>query len=241
MNKITQSSADYSTEEINEILLHGSVKDRRALAFDLYNIQDWANLKRMMDDKDDEVRGWAAIALYRAGDWGLLEEKRDDTYFYVRAVAAFSFVKTGNYAALNDMSKDPSPFVRSIVSDVNPIKRKLYSLARFISTRLHRTSFWCLDEWSKGFFDELYILGNRTGYGWSDKLCHAFLHFLIVITTVLTFHGHLWLALVISESWGWSWETLDWTRGIGASKFDLVANNVGMILGTVFVLIGGNI
>ena len=100
--------------------------------------------------------------------------------------------------------------------------------------------FWCKNEWSKGFFDTLLLFGNKRGYGWADKLCHCFLHFLIVITSVIMFHRSLWLALVISESWGWFWETLDWVRGIGASKFDLIANNAGMLLGVGFALIGGN-
>jgi len=99
--------------------------------------------------------------------------------------------------------------------------------------------FWCRNEWSKGFFDFLYIWGNRSGYGWSDKLAHCFLHFLIVITLVIIFHRSLWLAIVISEGWGIFWELFDWAREIGVSKYDLIANNIGMILGIIFVSVGG--
>lgn len=103
--------------------------------------------------------------------------------------------------------------------------------------------FWCRNEWAKGWMDNPNFVnrltGNKRCWGNFDKGAHLFLHFLIIIMLVIIFHRSLWLAIVISEGWGILWECLDWVRGNGASKMDLLANNLGMIMGVIFMLLGG--
>lgn len=97
--------------------------------------------------------------------------------------------------------------------------------------------YWVDNEWGLAFFDNLLIFGNKTGYGWADKLCHCFKHFLIVIGLVLSGIVSVLIAGIISEIIGWLYE---WIVGCfvekdGASKFDIIANNCGMLIGILFI------
>ncbi len=73
-----------------------------------------------------------------------------------------------------------------------------------------------------------------------DKICHVVLHFGIVIG--YRFLGaDLILAFLISQAWGWFYEWL-WDcnlvalftdKAYGASKKDIICNNLGAIIGMV--------
>lgn len=77
------------------------------------------------------------------------------------------------------------------------------------------------------------------GWGGTDKLFHAFFHF--GIGWAFALHGAWFGGILFSESFGWLYEMYDSARGVGASGKDLLANNVGLVLGTALgLLIRGN-
>lgn len=86
----------------------------------------------------------------------------------------------------------------------------------------------------------LWWVKNEGGWLDRDKFGHFILHFLIVFFGWLVFK-ELWIALVMSELWGWIYEIVwdCWIKGWGASKKDLVVNNLGMSLMALFLLVKG--
>lgn len=98
--------------------------------------------------------------------------------------------------------------------------------------------FWVSNEWGRSGVDWWLIWGNKTGYGWSDKISHLFGHCVAVLAGYLLLQYNIWILMLGSEIWGWGYETI-WNFGIeksGASKLDLVANNIGMLLGVLIIL-----
>lgn len=98
--------------------------------------------------------------------------------------------------------------------------------------------FWVSNEWGRSGADWWLIWGNKTGYGWSDKISHLFGHCVAVLAGYLLLQYNVWVLMLGSEIWGWGYETI-WDRLIcksGASKLDLVANNIGMLLGILIIL-----
>jgi uncharacterized protein YfiM (DUF2279 family) len=86
------------------------------------------------------------------------------------------------------------------------------------------------------FFDYPPIHWIDDGWWGRDKVLHFCLHFGIA------FFYTRWLrcptgGAIFSEAWGLLWEIYDSTRGTGASWKDLIANNLGMICGTIVGLI----
>lgn len=74
--------------------------------------------------------------------------------------------------------------------------------------------------------------------GWfgRDKVGHFILHFSIgfFYTKVLRCAPG---GIIFSESFGFAWEMYDSARGVGASRKDLIYNNLGMITGTVLGMV----
>jgi len=105
--------------------------------------------------------------------------------------------------------------------------------------------FWVKDEWSKSFLEKdnfiNWIVGNAKGTGWPDKLCHLLLHLLIVLVLTLILKVSILLSAGISIIFGvlyeWIVDCLIFKEG--ASKFDLIANTIGMLIAVIILKLGG--
>ena len=99
--------------------------------------------------------------------------------------------------------------------------------------------FWTANEWSKAFFDNLLIFGNTTGFGWSDKLFHCFGHYFLVLWLNSFFRLRKFTCGVLSLSYGILYEIIVDLLILkdGVSKFDLLANAIGMCLGILTLII----
>ena len=98
---------------------------------------------------------------------------------------------------------------------------------------------WINNEWSRGGFDNLLILGNKTGFGWTDKIIHCYGHILIVTILHLWFNLPVWLCMALSEVYGVGYE-ICWDclyKKSGVSKYDLVCNNLGMLIGGLILFV----
>lgn len=98
---------------------------------------------------------------------------------------------------------------------------------------------WVKNEWSRGGFDNLLILGNKTGFGWTDKLIHFYGHMLFVLIIYLWLKPSIIWAMAASEIWGVGYEIF-WDcrhKKSGVSKYDLVANNLGMLIAGLILFI----
>jgi len=73
--------------------------------------------------------------------------------------------------------------------------------------------------------------------GWFglDKIGHFLLHCAIGFTYAKW--ATWWGGLFFSEAFGFAWEMYDGARGVGASWKDLIANNLGFIVGTTLGLV----
>jgi hypothetical protein len=91
--------------------------------------------------------------------------------------------------------------------------------------------YWIDDEWRC----------PRITRKYADKIAHGWLHYGIVIAFCLWFKKPIWQGMVVSEAFGWTheWITDCVILNKGASKYDLIANNVGMVAGGVTLRIGG--
>lgn len=112
--------------------------------------------------------------------------------------------------------------------------------------------FWVKNEWERAVFDNPNSivnkkLRNKKGTGWADKLCHLLLHLLImvflppVMRAVFGVNLAIVWCIVISEIWGFGYEWIfDCViRKDGASKWDLVFNNLGMVIGGIILWVYG--
>ena len=90
---------------------------------------------------------------------------------------------------------------------------------------------WVKDEWAKCGIDNWLILGNKIGYGWTNKIFHYGGHFIAVMLGRYWFGLPLWLLIPGSVLFGLAYEYF-WNILIeksGASKLDLIANTIGML------------
>lgn len=94
-------------------------------------------------------------------------------------------------------------------------------------------------EWGKCGIDFWLILGNKTGFGWTNKLSHCGGHFAAVILGRYWYGLPLWLLMLGSFLFGLAYEFI-WNKLIeksGASKLDMVSNNIGMLSAVLCILI----
>jgi len=99
--------------------------------------------------------------------------------------------------------------------------------------------FWVKNEWARSGPDFWLIWGNTTGRGWCDKFAHCFGHCIAVLAGYLLLQYNIWILMLGSNIWGIGYEAI-WDKLIcksGASKFDLVANNIGMLFGVLIILV----
>ena len=101
--------------------------------------------------------------------------------------------------------------------------------------------FWVQDEFAPGFFDKLRIFGNTTGYGYSDKLWHFGGFAEIVNRCNNLFHWNLWLLILIGVIGAILWEVVVdcWIKKSGASLWDFIADGLGIIYSSVWILTEG--
>jgi len=99
--------------------------------------------------------------------------------------------------------------------------------------------FFTKDEWHKSVFDNLHIFGNKTGFGWTDKIWHYQSNILLVIVSVLWFHWSIFHGALFALICSILWELIvdcNITKD-GISKFDLIADLLGIIEGVGILLI----
>lgn len=101
--------------------------------------------------------------------------------------------------------------------------------------------FFTSNEWSKAVFDKLLIFGNKTGYGWADKIWHCQSCLIIFLILSLCFHINILISYFMTLLIGILWEIVvdcNITKE-GISRFDLVADTLGATIGLIILFIGG--
>jgi len=83
------------------------------------------------------------------------------------------------------------------------------------------------------FFDYPPIHWIDDGWFGKDKALHFALHFAFGMLYTWGLHCPVG-GVLFSEVFGFEWEMYDSARGTGASWRDLIANNAGLICGTIF-------
>lgn len=74
-----------------------------------------------------------------------------------------------------------------------------------------------------------------------DKIYHMYLHTTIILVFSLGFNKSILFSCIVSEVWGILWEIKDKLKKKpeGFSWMDIVANNSGLFVGVILVIIIG--
>lgn len=97
-------------------------------------------------------------------------------------------------------------------------------------------------EWGCQGADHWQIFGNTTRHmsscGYFDKFAHLIGHCSAVLLARYWLGLPLWLLILGSVMWSICYEVFwdNLAEGSGVSKYDLIANNIGMLLGVLIIL-----
>lgn len=98
---------------------------------------------------------------------------------------------------------------------------------------------WVKNEWACQGVDNWRIFGNKTGCGYMDKFAHLTGHFIAVLLFRYYFNIPILWLMIGSVSFGTLYEILwdNFAVKNGISKYDLIANTIGMLGGILCILI----